>query len=99
MASAEIEHLLKFVESSDCQFIRSGTEYSSKEASAHLRMKLGKAGDRVKSAEDFIEGIASKSYLTGKPYMVRLPGEEPKPCGPWLTEELARYRAGGAKHG
>src|SRR5262245_13721257 len=71
-AKVEIDYLLKYIESADCRFIRSGTEYSPKEATAHLRMKLDKAGNRVKTAEDFITGIASKSYLNGKPYQIKL---------------------------
>ena len=34
-------------------------------------MKLDKAGDKVKSAKDFIDGIASKSSISGKPYQIR----------------------------
>ena len=54
-----IEHLLQTVESlKGAAFIRNGTEYNAKDAGKHLRMKLAKAGDRVKTAEDFIEGCA-----------------------------------------
>ena len=91
-AQAEIDYLLRFVESSDSRFIRAGTEYPPKEAAAHLRMKLGKAGDRVKTAEDFIAGIASKSYLSGKPYQIKQPDGTVRPAGPWLTQALARHR-------
>jgi hypothetical protein len=91
-AQAEINALLRYVESSDCRFVRAGTEYPPKEAAAHLRMKLGKAGDRVKTAEDFIAGIASKSYLSGKPYQIKLPDGTVQPAGPWLTQALARHR-------
>jgi DNA polymerase elongation subunit (family B) len=35
-------------------------------------MKLSKAGSRIKSANDFIDLIASKSSITGKPYQVIL---------------------------
>lgn len=88
-----IDYLLRFIESSVCRFIRGGTEYPPKEAADHLRMKLGKAGDRVKTAEDFITGIASKSYLSGKPYRIKLPDGTVQPTGPWLTLAAQRETA------
>jgi Family of unknown function (DUF5329) len=92
-AQAEIDYLLRFVETSDCRFIRAGIEYPPKEAADHLRMKLGKAGRRVKTAEDFIAGIASKSYLTGKPYQIKQADGTVQAAGPWLTQALARHRS------
>lgn len=71
---ARIEHLISTVESyKGAVFIRNGTEYDTKAAASHLRMKLGKAGDKVKTAEDFISGIASKSSISGKAYKIRKP--------------------------
>lgn len=91
-AQADIDYLLRYVENSGGRFIRAGTEYPPNEAAAHLRMKLGKAGSRVKTAEDFIAGVASKSYLSGKPYQIKLADGTVRPAGPWLTEALARHR-------
>src|SRR5206468_5755486 len=68
---AEIGELITYVETSGVRFIRNGTEYSGAGAAQHLRDKLGKAGNRVKTTEDFITGVASKSYITGKPYLVK----------------------------
>ncbi len=93
VAQEEIDHLLAFVEKSDVRFIRNGSEHSAKESADHLRDKLGRAGDRVKTAEDFIVGIASKSYLSGKSYLVKTPDGKERPTGLWLSEELTRYRA------
>ncbi|MFM2197186.1 MAG: hypothetical protein RLZZ505_618 [Verrucomicrobiota bacterium] len=71
---ARIEHLISHVESlKGAVFIRNGTEYDTKAAGGHLRMKLGKAGDKVKTAEDFINGLASESSTSGKPYQIRKP--------------------------
>lgn len=67
-----IEHLIRSVETFEgAVFIRNGKEYQPEAAGSHLRMKLEKAGDRVTTAEDFIEGIASKSSFSGKPYRIR----------------------------
>ncbi|RYD71961.1 MAG: hypothetical protein EOP84_23995 [Verrucomicrobiaceae bacterium] len=89
---SEIDYLLKYVEATKGQFIRSGKEYSGKEAAAHLRSKLSKAGDRIKSTEDFVNGIASKSYLTGSVYKIKLPDGSIQPSGPWLMKALAERR-------
>jgi len=67
----KIEKLLLFIEKSDAAFIRNGTEYGSLEATKHLRMKLTKAGNKVKTAKDFIDLIASKSYMSGEPYKMK----------------------------
>jgi hypothetical protein len=93
VANPEIAWLLQFVEKADVKFIRSGKEYPPKEGADHLRAKLAKAGSRVKTAEDFIEGIASKSYLNGDEYLVKFPDGKTRPTGPWLKEALARHRA------
>jgi hypothetical protein len=70
--TARIEHLISSVEKlQGAKFIRNGTEYEPKSAAEHLRMKLGKADDKVKTAEDFIKGLASKSSFSGKPYQIR----------------------------
>jgi hypothetical protein len=70
--TARIEHLISSVEKLEgAKFIRNGTEYDPKSAGAHLRMKLGKAGDKVTTAADFINGLASKSSVSGKPYQIR----------------------------
>jgi len=67
-----IEHLISSVEKLEgAVFIRNGVEYDPKAAGSHLRMKLRKAGERVKTAEDFIDGIASKSSVSRKPYTIR----------------------------
>ncbi|TFH43292.1 MAG: hypothetical protein E4G96_01495 [Chrysiogenales bacterium] len=55
-------------------FIRNGKEYPPGEAADHLAMKYAKAGDRIRTARQFIDFIASKSYLSGKEYMIKLPG-------------------------
>lgn len=54
-------------------FIRNGENYSAKDAADHLQMKRKKAGSRVKTARDFIDKIASKSYMSGKDYFIRKP--------------------------
>jgi hypothetical protein len=89
---AEIDALIDCVQTSGVRFIRNGTEYSGAEGAEHLRAKLAKAGDRVKTTDDFITGIASKSYLSGKPYLVKFADGHTQPTGDWLREQLAERR-------
>lgn len=91
-AQREIDFLIKRVAESGAVFVRNGSEYPAPRAAEHLRMKLGRAGDRVKSAEDFITGIASKSYLTGRTYYVQWPDGKREPAGEWMRRQLAAYR-------
>ena len=89
---AEIDELITFVQTSGVRFIRNGQEYSAAEGAQHLRHKLAKAGDRVKTTDDFITGIASKSYLSGKPYLVKFADGHTQPTGDWLRAHLAETR-------
>jgi hypothetical protein len=89
---AEIDELISYVGTSGVRFIRNGTEHSGAEGAQHLRGKLAKAGDRVKTTEDFITGVASTSYITGKPYLVKFADGHTKPTGDWLRAHLAEVR-------
>jgi hypothetical protein len=52
-------------------FIRNGTEYDAKAAQDHLRSKLKYAGERVKTAEEFVKYCASESSMTHEAYRIR----------------------------
>lgn len=52
-------------------FIRNGSEYDAAKAAEHLRLKRSRAGDRVKTAEDFIRYCATASSMSGKKYRLR----------------------------
>ena len=70
--AAKIQFLISTVENlKEAKFVRNGKAYDSKKAANHLRHKLMAAGDRVKTADDFIRLCASKSSLSGKPYLIR----------------------------
>lgn len=97
-ARAETAYLLAFVEASDCGFYRNGTRYDGVRAGSHLRDKYGLivAPDHVLTTAAFIEKVASRSSMTGRPYEVSCAGQERVPLGPWLREALARYKTNGA---
>jgi len=89
----EINHLLAFVEHSDCTFVRNDVKYDGERARKHLERKFNYIKKRTEqvSAELFIEYAASKSSLSKKPYTVecesRIITSER-----WLLDELERYR-------
>ncbi len=67
----KIEDLLSKIEKADLIFIRNGKEYSSHDASAHLRTKW-KQSPEIVNLNDFIDKIASHSSTTNKPYQVKM---------------------------
>jgi len=91
-AQAEIDHLLRFVAASPCTFVRNGIAHPAPEARKHLSEKLRAARSRISTAEDFIRGIASKSSMSGEPYLIRCDNQS-VPAGVWLSDELRRFRA------
>jgi hypothetical protein len=46
----------------------------------------------VRSADDFIEQVASSSTTTGRPYLVRFSDGREIPCSVFLRTELSRLR-------
>lgn len=86
---AKIDALLSGMQSSDAVFIRNGKEYTGRKAASHLKRKLAFAGDRMRTAQDFISGIATRSEETGEPYRVRFRSGEVRPLADWLNERLA----------
>ena len=87
----EIQYLLSFIEASDCVFIRNGEEHPAKEAKEHLEMKYNHVKRHIKTAEDFIDKVASKSSLSKRPYKVRC-GDVLIPTKQWLREALESHR-------
>ncbi len=89
--SQEIVHLLQYIESSACIFIRNGEEHSAAEARAHIQKKYDHVKNRIRTTEDFIKYAAAKSSMSGKPYMVRCNGREISNAD-WLNTELQKLR-------
>lgn len=91
---AAIDHLIAFVKESKLEFIRNGVSYAGPAAADHLAMKYAATKDRLSTADEFIDNIASKSSLTGKPYMIVWPDGTQAVAADWLHEELKKYRKG-----
>ena len=89
---SEIEHLLHYVEQSDCTFIRNDKNYPASRARSHLERKYGYAKSRIDNADQFIEYVGAGSSRSGKLYRIRC-GEHEYTAGEWLAAELSRFRA------
>lgn len=82
-APRDIERLTQRIERSPCSFVRNGTAYDGAKAAAHLRSKV-RAAQRNITVDEFVEHIASKSSLSGQPYLIRCAGAPDEPSGAWL---------------
>jgi hypothetical protein len=89
----KIEFLISSVENlKGVKFIRNGSEHNGKEAAQHLRMKLQNVLV-VETADDFIRLCASKSSVTGKPYMIRLSDGKTIKSEKYFREKLKEYNS------
>ena len=87
----EIAYLLDYIRTSPCTFIRNGVAYDGAQAVGHIKDKYEYYREDIHSAEDFIALAASKSAMSGKPYLVRCDAAE-VPATEWLTQELSAFR-------
>ncbi len=90
----EIDQLIAYLETSECEFNRNGEWHDSRDAGKHLRRKRKHIEREVESlsGEDFIAEAASKSSMTGQPYQVRCPGKPVESSADWFGAELQRMR-------
>lgn len=87
----KIEALITFVEKlPDASFVRNGKSYDAKTAAKFLRGKWRDRADEVRSAEEFIQRVATKSSTSGKPYLVRYRDGREVAAAALLREELRR---------
>jgi hypothetical protein len=85
----KIEYLINQLESmKDATFIRNDKEYDARTAALFLRRKWQMNKDKVRTSEDFIERIASRSSTTGKSYRIKLKDGREIECGDYLREML-----------
>jgi hypothetical protein len=87
-----INYLLSYVKQSDCIFIRNGKEHTTQDALSHIQKKYDHFRDEIKSPEDFIRLTASKSLLTGKPYLIKTKDGNILKSETWLLKALEAYR-------
>ncbi|HEY3306173.1 MAG TPA: DUF5329 family protein [Candidatus Binatia bacterium] len=90
--SPTVAYLIDFVANSDVTFIRNGKAHTSREAAKHMRDKYGHFKKEVKTPEDFIRLAASKSEISGQPYLVRTKDGKEIKAAEWLGKALNEYR-------
>ena len=88
-----IDYLLQYVANSKVVFIRNGSEHTPAEAVDHIKAKYAHFKGEIKTPEDFIRLSASKSLLSGKPYLVRESNGKEMRLDTWLNEALKAHRA------
>ena len=74
-------------------FIRNGKEYDAPAARDHLRSKLNFAGDRVKTAEQFIKYCATESSMSHQPYKIRFADGAEKETAAYFGDKLKEFDA------
>jgi hypothetical protein len=91
-APEDIQYLLDAIERSGCEFYRNGSWYTAAEARSHLASKYSQVDKSrpVRSAEDFIEWVGTRSSMSGEPYRVRCPGSDAMTSAEWFRRALER---------
>ena len=87
-----IAFLLHRIETADATFVRNGQTHTPQEAGAHVRAKYEHFKGQIKTPEDFIRLAATKSLLTGQPYLVRTRDSKEMPLNAWLSDALREHR-------
>ena len=88
---ARIDYLLERISKSPYNFLRNGSRYTGKQAKNHFRWKYFLKHGEVKTAEDFVNRVATRSKISGEPYFVQLAGRRRYPLQTVLLEELSSF--------
>jgi hypothetical protein len=88
-----INYLFDYVAKSNATFIRNGQTHTPAEAASHIKAKYEHFKNAIKTPEDFIRLSASKSLLTGQPYLVRTADGKETRLDLWLTAALNAHRS------
>lgn len=89
----KIDYLITSIERLDgATFIRNGSAYDAPRAADHMRTKLKYAGEKVQTAEQFIDELASKSSMSGVKYLIKLKDGTVLESADFFRRKLAQYR-------
>ncbi len=87
----KIEALIKHIQQlRDATFVRNGQEYDAATAATFLRRKWAANKSGIKTADQFIDKVASASSTSGKPYLIRFKDGREMKSGEYLLEELKK---------
>jgi hypothetical protein len=97
LSSEEVARVDKFLvalgQEKELVFIRNGREFEVTRAVNHLKRKLKSQANKLATAEEFIDHIASSSSISGKPYLIRRPGGQNEEAKPYFQELLKKSTA------
>ena len=85
---ARIDYLLERISKSPYNFLRNGSRYTGKQAGTHFRWKYFLNRGRVKTAQEFIDKVTTRSKRSGWPYQIQFPDRRRYPLRPLLLQEL-----------
>ena len=89
----KIDYLIASIEALDgATFLRNGSEYSAAKAADHLRLKLRNAGDRIQTADQFIDELGTKSSMSGEKYRIRFRDGRLLESAQVFREALEKYQ-------
>ena len=90
----EVQYLLNYLGTSNCQFYRNGEWYGPEKAKEHLdrKYKYLLKKSLIHNTEEFIAYGGTQSSASGEPYQVRCGSAQAVPSAQWLSSELTRYR-------
>jgi hypothetical protein len=91
-APEDIQYLLDAIERSGCEFYRNGSWYAAADARSHLASKYREVDKKrpVRSVQDFIDWVGTRSSMTGEPYRGRCAGSDAMTSAEWFRRELER---------
>jgi hypothetical protein len=90
----KVHMLLTYIRSLEgATFIRDNTEYNTDKAAGHLESKWNKHGKKIKTAEGFVNKLASESS-SGKPYQIRFADGKTVTTQEVLQRELHHIESG-----
>lgn len=88
----KIDYLIQSIATlQNATFVRNGIEYDAPRAADHLRMKLRFAGNRVKTAEDFIVNCATASSASAQKYQIKFQDGHVVEAATYLRNKLTDY--------
>lgn len=87
----DIAFLIKQIRQSECVFIRNGLNHSANQAADHLILKYNNGKQFAKTANDFINNLASKSSWTGMSYLIKCDNNKEVSSKKWLHNQLKHY--------
>jgi hypothetical protein len=86
----EVEYLIDTIATLEgATFIRNDVEHTAAVAATLMRYRWNRDKDTIKTAEDFVKALATKSSTTGKPYVIRFKDGIEVKSGDYLLKKLA----------